>query len=75
MKHPKKPFRNLLIVAGLLTSGNLYAQMLSVVQQMESSGLLKRPDSAEAAAPAEPEEPKKTAKKTTRRRSTRAKKT
>lgn len=55
---------------------HLYAQMQSVVNQMETSGLIKRPG-AEAKKPAKPatKTAAKTAKKPTRRRTTRTKKT
>jgi len=55
---------------------HLYAQMQSVVTQMEASGLIKRPD-AEAKKPAKPaaKTASKTPKKPTRRRTTQTKKT
>lgn len=63
------------IVAGHLALSvrgflHLYAQMQSVVNQMEANGLIKRPEAAKTAKPAS-----KTAKKATRRRTTRTKKT
>lgn len=51
---------------------HLYAQMQSVVTQMEANGLIKRPDAEDESAKKDPAKP---AKKTTRRRSGRTKKT
>lgn len=53
---------------------HLYAQMQSVVNQMEANGLIKRPEAAKTAKPAS-KTASKTAKKPARRRTTRTKKT
>lgn len=55
---------------------HLYAQMQSVVNQMEANGLIKRPESAEQKpAKTAAKSPAKAAKKAAKRRSSRAKKT
>ena len=53
---------------------HLYAQMQSVVNQMEANGLIKRPDAEQKAKPAS-KSTAKSAKKPTRSRTTRTKKT
>lgn len=53
---------------------HLYAQMQSVVGQMEANGLIKRPEAAKTTKPAS-KTASKSAKKPTRSRTTRSKKT